>query len=103
MRCTAAASKALREYRMTRGWILVFLAVLSQVAFSPRDAAWARNPAVVERRKNDAVSRANSELFDGVQHDDLAKVKAALAAGARLDARDIDGQTPLMWAADAGD
>ena len=42
------------------------------------------------------------ELYDAVVNGDLAQLRAALAAGVEVDARDEDGWTALHWAASEG-
>ncbi|HZF29098.1 MAG TPA: ankyrin repeat domain-containing protein [Gammaproteobacteria bacterium] len=46
-----------------------------------------------------AAAAHGATLFDAVQSGDLAQVRAALAQGADANARDVDGATPLLYAA----
>ena len=48
-----------------------------------------------------SVARADT-LLEAVQRADVAAVRALLAAGADADARDVDGATPLLYAAHLG-
>jgi ankyrin repeat protein len=45
-----------------------------------------------------AIKSANSELFNSIGSDSIERTTAALEKGAKVNAQDEHGRTPLMWA-----
>jgi serine/threonine-protein phosphatase 6 regulatory ankyrin repeat subunit B len=83
----------LRKRNILRGSVFLLLGL-----FLTPSASAQRRPPLTSQNKGEAVTKA-SALLQAVQQQDVNGVQTLLGQGIRANVVDVQGRTPLMWAA----